>query len=61
MTWHVIEKTGQRHCVRRMPADAGVKTDAHHLRLLRALLPQQVECVLRQPEEFLPRSKTIWQ
>jgi len=38
---HVIEKARQRHRTTRMATDPPMQTHAHHLRVLRALLPQQ--------------------
>ncbi|MNN22009.1 hypothetical protein D3C81_1353520 [compost metagenome] len=44
-----------------MATDPPMQADAHHLRVLRALLPQQVESILEQPEEVFTAGETIGQ
>lgn len=58
---YVVEKACQRHRTTRMATDPPMQTDAHHLRVLRALLPQQVESILEQLEEVFTAGETIGQ
>ena len=57
---HVIEKARQRHRARWVAADPAVQADAHHLRMLRAILPQQVEGILDVSAEVIAASILLW-
>ncbi|MNC29777.1 hypothetical protein D3C75_780400 [compost metagenome] len=44
-----------------MATDPPMQADAHHLRVLRAFLPQQVERILEQPEEVFTAGEAVRQ